>query len=154
MGDERMRKKLLITINFLVIAFLVFIIYQQHQKINDYRSMLYSDLTVLNIPIDRILKYHENMQYVDDENQTLLNSLIENYENIFNHTGGGLQYEPSIRDKYFNYYNETKLTYTHEIIEYKDAKTEVERDEAYDAIKSSFRNYSEFLYGARKELER
>jgi hypothetical protein len=147
-----MLKRVLLALNILVLVILAVVINQQHQKIGDYRSLLYSQLAVINVPIERILTYHEQGEYEDDENQAVLTSLKQNYADIFNNTGGGLQYEPDIRQKYFLYYNEVKIDYTHLIADYKEAKSSDARDNAYAKIKSTFDNYKVFLDKAEKEL--
>lgn len=147
-----MLKRVLFILNLLVLICLVVVIYQQHQDNRVYRSLLHGDLAVINVPIERILTYHEQGEYEDDEDQAVLTSLEENYADIFNHTGGGLQYEPDIREKYFTYYNETKIAYTHLIAEYKKVKSSDDRDNAYAKIKSTFDNYKVFLNKAEKEL--
>ena len=63
-----------------------------------------------------------------------------------------MQYEPDIREKYFTYYNETKIAYTHLIAEYKKVKSSDERDNTYAKLKSTFDNYKVFLEKAEKEL--
>ena len=145
-------KRVLLIINFVVIGILGFIIYQQHQLINDYRATGYAYLSQLNLPVERILTYHENKEYIEDTNQKLLNTLFEYYGDIFNNGGWSLLLEPDIKEKYNTKYQDTRVSYSLAMQKYIDAKTEDERQQAYDAIKSHYENYSKFLEKAYKEL--
>ena len=60
-------KRVLLIINIVVIGFLGFVIYQQHQLIKDYRARGYAYLSQLNLPVERILTYHENKEYTEDK---------------------------------------------------------------------------------------
>ena len=145
-------KRGLFIINIVIIAFLVVVMYQQHQLIKDYRGTVYGDLTQINMPVERILTYHENKDYTEDTNQKLLNTLFEYYGDIFNNGGWGFLLESDIKEKYHTKYQDTRVSYSLAIQNYIDAQTEDERQQAYHTIKSQYENYSEFLEKARKDL--
>ena len=60
--------------------------------------------------------------------------------------------ESDIKEKYHTKYQDTRVSYSLAIQKYIDAKTEDERQQAYDAIKSQYENYSKFLETAHKKL--
>ena len=146
-------KRVLLIINIVIIAFLLFVIYEQHQLLNKYRGTVYSSLSQLNLPVERILSYHENKDYTEDTNQRLLITLDQYYGDIFNNGGWGFLLESDMKEKYYNKYLDTRVSYSLAIQKYIEANTEDERQQAYNTIKSKYENYSEFLEKARKELD-
>lgn len=147
-----MKKKVLLILNIVIVASLVFVIYQQHQLLDEYRGTISGNLSQLNLPVERILAYHENKEYTEDTDQKLLNTLFDYYGDIFNNSGWAFLIESDLEEKYFMKYQYTRVQYSYEIQKYIKAKTEEERQNAYDAIKTRYENYREFVEKSRKEL--
>ena len=147
-----MKKIWLILISVIAIVMITFM-YQQNQLINDYRSLLYSEMETLNVPIERILAFHKEAESYDEkERNDKLNQLYETYADFFNHTGGGLQLEPVMREKYYITYNDTKLSYFQIIKSYMESTTAEERELAYQDLKETYEKYQQFLKTSKKEL--
>ena len=147
-----MKKIWLILISLIAIVMITFM-YQQNQLINDYRSLLYSEMEILNQPIERILAFHEEVESYDEkERNDKLIHLDETFADFFNFTGTGLQLEPAMREKYYITYNDTKLSYFQIIKRYMEATTAEERERAYQDLKEEYDEYQQFLKIAEKEL--
>ncbi|WP_312506435.1 hypothetical protein [Lysinibacillus sp.] len=74
----------------------------QHQLIKSYRSLLYGQLYIIQKPIERILLFQETgEQYTREQRAQLFELLYDAFADVANHTGGGLQMEPSIKEQYF-----------------------------------------------------
>ena len=127
--------------------------YQQNQLINNYRSLLYAQMEFVNVPIERILAFHEEAESYDEtERNNKLNQLHQTYADFFNYTGAGLQLEPVMRERYYLTYNETKLSYDQIIKRYMEATTAEERERAYQDLKEKYEKYQQFLQAANEEL--
>lgn len=146
-------KKILMLFISLIAVIMVIVMYQQHQLINDYRSLLYSEMRKINVPIERILDFHQEVENYDEKERTeKLERLEENFADFFNYTGTGLQLEPKISEKYFITYNEAKLAYSHIIENYTAATTIEKREEAYKNLKEHYDRYNKFLKKSKEEL--
>ena len=145
-------KRVLLIINIVVIGFLGFVIYQQHQLIKEYRATGYITFSQLNQPVERILTYHENKDYIEDTNQKVLNTLVDNFRDIHNNSNWSLALEPQIEEKYYSTFNTARAFYSSAIQSYLDAKTEDERQQAYNSLNSQYKIYSDFAERAYKEL--
>lgn len=146
-------KKVWLLITSLIVIVMIFVMYQQHQLINDYRSLLYSEMEKLNVPIERILAFHqEGENLVEKERTEKLERLDESFADFFNHTGTGLQLEPEISEKYYIIYNDTKLAYSHLIESYVAASTIEEREQAYQNLQEQYNQYNEFLEVSEDEF--
>lgn len=146
-------KKILLLIISLIAIIMIIIMYQQHQLINDYRNLLYSEMSKLNVPIERILDFHQEAENYDEKERTdKLERLEETFADFFNYTGTGLQLEPKIREKYFITYNDAKLAYSRFIENYIAASTREERDIAYKNLKDQYDQYNDFLKKSKEEL--
>ncbi|MEK3763391.1 hypothetical protein [Solibacillus sp. FSL K6-4121] len=147
-----MKKIWLIIVSFIAISMII-IIYQQHQLIKDYRSLLHSEMEKLNVPIERILEFHQEAEnYNEKERAEKLERLNETFADFSNYTGSGLQLESWIGDRYFITYNDTKLAYFYFIKNYMAAPTTEERDVIYKNLKERYDQYREFLKVAEEEL--
>ena len=146
-------KRIWLILISVVIVVMITSLYQQNQLITDYRSLLYSEMEVLNVPIERILAFQQEAEsYNETERNNKLNQLNESYADFFNYTGGGLQLEPAIREEYYLTYNDTKLAYYQIIERYLEATTAEERERAYEDLKKKYEEYQQFLQTAKKEL--
>lgn len=146
-------KRIWLILISVVIVVMITSLYQQNQLITDYRSLLYSEMEVLNVPIERILAFQQEAEsYNETERNNKLNQLNESYADFFNYTGGGLQLEPAIREEYYLTYNDTKLSYFQIIKRYMEATTAEERERAYQDLKEEYDEYQQFLKIAEKEL--
>lgn len=129
------------------------VMYQQHQLINDYRSLLYSEMSKINIPIERILEFHQEAENYDEkERAEKLERIDETFADFSIYTGDGLQIEPKIREKYYLTYHEAKLAYFHYIKNYIAVSTTQERDVIYKNLKDRYDQYNEFLKKSEEEL--
>ena len=147
-----MKKIWLILISVVIVVMINFM-YQQNQLVTDYRSLLYGEMEVLNVPIERILAFQQEAEsYNETERNNKLNQLNESYADFFNYTGSGLQLEPAIREKYYLTYSDTKLAYYQIIERYLEATTAEERERAYEDLKKKYEEYQQFLQTAKKEL--
>ena len=145
-GERDFMKKIYIGILLLGLMIIGPILYQQHQLIKDYRSILYGQLSIIQKPIEQVLEFQKVAEQYDDEKRTQLFEQLSNaFADVFNFTGGGLQMEPRIRELYFYEYNETKIEYTISIQAYKDAATPEEREKAYILLQKQYEAYEEFL---------
>lgn len=88
---------------FLVVVMVIGImLYHQHQLIKSYRSLLYGQLYIIQKPIERIILFQETgEQYTREQRAQLFELLYDAFADVANHTGGGLQMEPSIKEQYF-----------------------------------------------------
>lgn len=147
-----MKKIWLLIISFIAITIII-VIYQQHQLIKDYRGLLYSEMEKINVPIERILKFHQEAENYDEkERAEKLERIDETFADFSIYTGDGLQIEPKIREKYYLTYHEAKLAYFHYIKNYIAASTTQERDTVYKNLKDRYDQYSEFLKKSEEEL--
>lgn len=147
-----MKKNWLLIIGIIAIIMII-VMYQQNQLINDYRSLLYSEMRKLNVPIERVLDFHQEAENYDEKERTeKLERLEETFADFFNYTGTGLQLEPKIREKYFITYNDAKLAYSRIIENYIAASTTEERDVVYKNLKDQYDQYNEFLKKSEEEL--
>lgn len=147
-----MKRIWLILIGLIALVMINFM-YLQNQLITDYRSLLYSDLEHLTLPVERILAFHEESGSYDETERTeKLNQLNQTYADFFNYTGGGLQLEPAIREKYYLTYYDTKISYFQIIQRYSEATTEEERERAYQDLQEKNEEYRQFLQIALEEL--
>ncbi|MGE7983366.1 hypothetical protein [Solibacillus sp. NPDC093137] len=147
-----MKKIWLIPIS-LIIMFMMFTIYQQNQLIKDYRSLLYFEMSRINVPVERILAFHQEADSYDDEERTeKLERLDETFADFFNFTGSGLQLEPQISAEYFVPYNDAKIAYFHLVKNYIAASTTEDREQAYINLKKRHDQYNEFLKTSEEKL--
>lgn len=146
------KKRWLIPIS-LILLFMIFTIYQQNQLIKDYRGLLYFEMSRINVPVERILAFHEEADRYDEEERTeKLERLDETFGDFFNFTGIGLQLEPQIRAEYFVPYNDAVLAYSHLIKNYIAASTTQDREQAYINLKRRYEQYNEFLKISEEKL--
>ncbi len=146
-------KKIWLILISLTAIVMIIVIYQQHQLIRDYRGLLYSEMEILNIPVERILEFHqEAASYDEKERNEKLEQLEESFADFFNFTGASLQLEPEIRAKYYVTYNDSKLAFARIIERYIDATTAEEREQAYQDLKEQYGQYQSFLKVSEEEL--
>lgn len=148
-----MKKIWPILISLVVIGLLI-VIYQQHQLVREYRSLIYADMTQLNVPIFEILEFHESTEdYDGEEIRAHLSQLNARFADFFNYSGGALHVESGIEEEYFDTYNDTKLAYNSIIQRYIDSSTPEEREQVIEELKESYGQYKEFLETAKEELD-
>lgn len=59
---------------------MIFTIYQQNQLIKDYRGLLYFEMSRINVPVERILAFHEEAdRYNEEERMEKLEHLDETF---------------------------------------------------------------------------
>ncbi|WP_332646550.1 hypothetical protein [Lysinibacillus sp. 54212] len=146
-------KKLYIAGLLLIVLVAGTAFYQQHQLIKSYRGLLYGQLFIIQKPIERILIFQETAeQYTQEQREQLIEPLYDAFADVSNHTGGGLQMEQHIRDRYFMDYLDTKTKYAQSVNSYINAVTEEEREEAHSRLKEAYEAYENFLKKAEKEL--
>ncbi|MFJ7666394.1 hypothetical protein ACIQXI_04760 [Lysinibacillus sp. NPDC097195] len=146
-------KKLIIA-GLLFVFFVVgTIFYQQHLLITNYRAQLYNQLSIIQMPINRILLFQQNAEkYTEDERNQLFTLLHEAYAYVANYTGGGLQLETDIREQYFINYLNTKNEYSVLLDAYVDATTAEQRELAHIKLKEQHEIYKKFLEETKLEL--
>ena len=129
------------------------VFYQQHQLINDYRALLYNQLYIIQKPIERILLFQETAeQYTSEQRAKLFEPLFDAYADVANHTGGGLQLEPHIKEQYFTDYLNTKNKYVQILNAYIEAQTPEDREVAHIELIEQYEAYNEFLEETETEL--
>lgn len=117
-------KKLYIGGFLIVVMVIGIVFYQQHQLIKSYRSLLYGQLE----------------------------QLYDAFADVANHTGGGLQMEPSIKEQYFMEYFNIKNGYLQCLNAYIEARTPEKREEAHLQLKEQYEAYQKFLKRAETKL--
>ncbi|MFF5994128.1 hypothetical protein AAGS61_05105 [Lysinibacillus sp. KU-BSD001] len=146
-------KKLYLVGLLLVVMVISTFFYRQHQLIKDYRALLYNQLYIIQKPIERILIFQKTAeQYKPEQRVQLIEPLYDTFTDIANHTGGGLQMEPHIKEQYFMDYLDTKNKYVHSVNAYIEAGTSEEREEAHMRLKEQYETYQNFLKKAETEL--
>ncbi|MEO4054283.1 hypothetical protein [Solibacillus sp. CAU 1738] len=137
----------------LVVMVIGAVFYQQHKLIKDYRALLYDQLYIIQMPIERILIFQETAeQYTHEHRAQLIKQLYDAFADVANHTGGGLQLEPHIKESYFMDYMDTKNKYVQSVNAYIEARTPEEREEAHKHLKKQYEYYQKFLIKAETEL--
>ena len=129
------------------------VFYQQHQLIKSYRSLLYGQLYIIQKPIERILLFQETgEQYTQEQRAQLFEQLYDAFADVVNHTGGGLQMEPSIKEQYIIEYFNIKNEYLQCLNAYIEARTPEKREEAHLQLKEQYEAYQKFLKRAETKL--
>ncbi|MTD31608.1 hypothetical protein [Planomicrobium sp. YIM 101495] len=147
-------KKLLLILTGLIMVGLLVGIYQQHQTIRDYRSLVYSDMAQLREPVVAFLEFHEEAERLSEEerNEQLV-QLNSRFADFFNYSGGGVHVEQKIKEEYYGSYNDAKSAYSHIIQRYTDASSPEEREQAITDLRNTFERYNEFLETAKDDLD-
>lgn len=129
------------------------VFYQQHQLINDYRTLIYNQLYIIQKPIERILLFQETAEkYTQEQRKQLFNPLHDAYADVANYTGGGLQLEPHIKEQYFMDYLNAKNQYAQSLNAYSEAQTPEQRELAHTQLKEQYEAYKKFLEKNETEL--
>lgn len=147
-------KKLSIGGLLLLVIVIGTIFYQQQQLLKDYRALLYSQLSIIQKPIERILVFQETgKQYTQEQRTQLFETLYDAFSDVANYTGGGLQLEPQIKEHYFMDYLDAKNKYAQILNTYIEAETPEKREAAHILLQEQYEAYEKFLKTSKTELK-
>lgn len=140
-----MKKIWLIPIAIITIGLLT-IIYQQHQLLKDYRSIVYYEMNHINIAIERLFELHKKIGIISDtDRENELENIQLAFSDFSSYSAGGIHLYPQVGERYYAIYNHTRITYALNLNVYVEATTHEEREIAYENLKGEYERYVKFL---------
>ncbi|MGG2073569.1 hypothetical protein AB1J28_09475 [Lysinibacillus irui] len=128
-----------------VVMVIGIMLYHQHQLIKSYRSLLYGQLYIIQKPIERIILFQETgEQYTLEQRAQLFELLYDAFVDVANHTDGGLQMEPLLKNNILEDFN-IKNEYLQCLNAYIETRTPEKREEAHLQLKEQYEAYQIFL---------